>query len=102
MPAPLLVFDLDGTLVDSAPDLVDTLNVVLAREGLPTVPYESARMMSGGGAKAMLARGLEADGRAATPVLMDRLLGDFIAYYTGHLAVRSRQFTGLIKAQDAI
>src|SRR6478609_2349201 len=56
MPAPTIVFDLDGTLVDTAPDLVDTLNVVFAREGLPAVPYESARMMIGGGAKAMLAR----------------------------------------------
>src|SRR3569832_2456796 len=102
MSAPLPALDLDGTLVDTAPDLVDTLNVVLAREGLPTVPYESARMMIGGGAKAMLARGLEADGRAATPVLMDRLCGDFIAYYTDHLAVRSRPFPGLIEALDAL
>ena len=102
MPAPLLVFDLDGTLVDTAPDLVDTLNVVLAREGLPTVPYESARMMIGGGAKAMLARGLEADGRAATPAIMDRLFADFIAYYTDHIAVRSRPFPGLIEALDTL
>jgi len=58
--------------------------------------------MIGGGAKAMLARGLEADGRAATPVLMDRLFGDFIAYYTDHLAVRSRPFPGLIEALDAL
>ena len=38
-----VVFDLDGTLVDTAPDLVDTLNAVFAREGLPPVPYEEAR-----------------------------------------------------------
>src|SRR5690242_2401314 len=100
MPAPLLVFDLDGTLVDTAPDLVDTLNVVLSREGLPTVPYDSARMMIGGGAKAMLARGLEADGRAATPELMNRLFGDFLAHYTDHIAVRSRPFPGVIDALE--
>ena len=40
MSAPHLVFDLDGTLVDTAPDLVATLNVVFAREGLPPVPYD--------------------------------------------------------------
>lgn len=102
MPAPLLVFDLDGTLVDTAPDLVDTLNVVFAREGLPAVPYESARMMIGGGAKAMLARGLEQEGRAVTPELMDRLFAEFIVHYTEHIAARSRPFPGLIDALDAL
>ena len=90
MPSPLLVFDLDGTLVDTAPDLVDTLNVVFAREGVPAVPYDEARMMIGGGAKAMLVCGIEAEGRAATPELLDRLLADFLAYYADHIAVRSR------------
>jgi phosphoglycolate phosphatase len=102
MPAPLLVFDLDGTLVDTAPDLVDTLNVVFAREGLPTVPYDNARMMIGGGAKAMLAHGLQADGRAVTPQLMDRLFADYIAHYTNHIADRSRPFPGVIDALDAL
>jgi phosphoglycolate phosphatase len=102
MPAPLLVFDLDGTLVDTAPDLVDTLNTVFAREGLPAVPYDSARMMIGGGAKAMLARGLEEDGRAVTPELMDRLFADFIAHYTDHIAERSRPFPGLTDALDTL
>jgi len=102
MPAPLLVFDLDGTLVDTAPDLVDTLNVVFASEGLPTVPYDQARMMIGGGAKAMLVRGLEADGRAVTPQLMDRLFADYIAHYTNHIADRSRPFPGVIDALDAL
>ncbi|HXD45047.1 MAG TPA: phosphoglycolate phosphatase [Pseudolabrys sp.] len=102
MPAPLLVFDLDGTLVDTAPDLVGTLNVVLAREGLPVVPYDDARAMIGGGAKAMLVRGLEADGRAATPELMERLFADFLAHYAGHIADRSRPFPGLTDALDAL
>ncbi len=34
-----IVFDLDGTLIDTAPDLVDTLNLILAQEGLPAVPF---------------------------------------------------------------
>jgi len=102
MTAPLLVFDLDGTLVDTAPDLVDTLNVVFAREGLPAVPYESARAMIGGGAKAMLLRGLEADGREATPALMDRLFAEFLEHYTANIAVRSRPFPGLIEALDLL
>lgn len=41
MSAPTIVFDLDGTLVDTAPDLVDTLNVIFAREGFAPLAYES-------------------------------------------------------------
>lgn len=99
---PLLVFDLDGTLVDTAPDLVDTLNVVFAREGMPPVPYDEARTMIGGGAKAMLVSGLEAEGRAVTPELVDRLFNDFLAYYADHIAVRSRAFPGLTEALDVL
>ena len=99
---PLLVFDLDGTLVDTAPDLVDTLNVVFAREGMPPVPYDEARMMIGGGAKAMLMRGLETEGRAVTPELLDRLFGDFLGYYADHIAVRSRPFPGLVETLDLL
>lgn len=102
MSIPLLVFDLDGTLVDTAPDLVATLNVVFAREGLPPVPYDDARTMIGGGVKAMLVRGLEADGRAATPALTDRLFADFLSHYTNHIADRSRPFPGLLEALDAL
>ena len=43
MSRPLIVFDLDGTLVDTAPDLVATLNLIFEREGLPPVPYDEAR-----------------------------------------------------------
>ncbi|HWE77060.1 MAG TPA: HAD family hydrolase [Pseudolabrys sp.] len=102
MTLPLLVFDLDGTLVDTAPDLVDTLNVVFERERMPPVPYDEARMMIGGGAKAMLVRGLEAEGRAVTSELLDRLFSDFLAYYADHIAVRSRPFPGLIDALDTL
>jgi phosphoglycolate phosphatase len=102
MSEPTIVFDLDGTLVDTAPDLVDTLNVVFAREGLPPVPYQTARNLIGGGARGMIARGLEADGRAPAPAELDRMFADFIAHYTDHLADRSRPFPGLSDALDAL
>ena len=97
-----IVFDLDGTLIDTAPDLVDTLNLLLSREGLPQVPYETARKMIGGGAKAMLARGLAAEGAAVAPDRLDRLLKEFIAHYSAHIADRSRAFPGLADALDAL
>src|SRR5450755_3672193 len=102
MPAQTIVFDLDGTLIDTAPDLVDTLNVVFAREGLPPVAYETARNLIGGGARAMIARGIEAEGRVLEPPKLEQMFDDFIAYYTTHVADRSRPFPGLIDALDAL
>ena len=102
MAAPLLVFDLDGTLIDTAPDLVDTLNVVFAREGLAPVPFATARKLIGGGARAMIARGVEAEGRVLSPTHLQRLFDEFIAYYTDHLADRSRPFPGLTAALDLL
>jgi phosphoglycolate phosphatase len=102
MPAPTIVFDLDGTLIDTAPDLVDTLNVVFAREGLPPVPYDTARSLIGGGARMMIKRGVEAEGRDFAPAKLDALFTDFIAHYSEHIADRSRPFPGLIDALDAL
>jgi phosphoglycolate phosphatase len=102
MPAPTIVFDLDGTLIDTAPDLVDTLNVVFAREGLPQVAYETARNLIGGGAKAMIARGIESEGRAVAPARLEQLFTEFIAHYSEHIADRSRPFPGLIDALDTL
>lgn len=102
MPSPTIVFDLDGTLIDTAPDLIDTLNVVFAREGLAPVAYETARQLIGGGAKAMIVRGLEADGRAPIAALVEPLFADFIAHYSAHIADRSRPFPGLVEALDAL
>ena len=102
MPAQTIVFDLDGTLIDTAPDLVDTLNVVFAREGLPPVAYETARNLIGGGARAMIARGIAAEGRVLAPAKLEQMFTDFIAHYSAHIADRSRPFPGLIDALDAL
>jgi phosphoglycolate phosphatase len=102
MPAPTIVFDLDGTLIDTAPDLIDTLNVVFAREGLPPVPYDTARNLIGGGARAMIVRGIEAEGRVVAPAEVERMFADFIAYYADHIADRSRPFPGLLDALDEL
>jgi phosphoglycolate phosphatase len=102
MNASIVVFDLDGTLIDTAPDLVDTLNIVFAREGLPPVPYQTARNLIGGGARMMIARGIEAEGRVLAPAELDRLFCDFIAHYSAHIADRSQPFPGLNEALDAL
>src|SRR5947209_1799502 len=95
MVAPIVVFDLDGTLVDTAPDLVGTLNVVFARIGLPSVAYAQARNMVGGGARKMIEQGLAAEGRNLVAPEVDRLVRDFIDHYAAHIADNSRAFPGL-------
>jgi phosphoglycolate phosphatase len=99
-PTRTVVFDLDGTLVDTAPDLIAALNYILAREGMPPVPLQSARMMIGAGARKLLERGLELDGRIVALEELDRLTRDFIAYYADHIADASRPFEGLESALD--
>src|SRR5476649_1520042 len=102
MSAFTVVFDLDGTLVDSAPDLVATLNTVFAREGLAPVPYDVARNMVGGGARRMIELGLMADGSAEAARDIDRMFEDFITYYAAHIADHSQPFPGLTGALDQL
>jgi phosphoglycolate phosphatase len=95
-----VVFDLDGTLVDTAPDLISALNFVLDREGLPPIPPKSARTMIGAGARRMIERGLEQEGGPENPKDITRLTEDFVEYYAAHIADASRPFDGLEKALD--
>jgi phosphoglycolate phosphatase len=97
-----VVFDLDGTLVDTAPDLIAALNYVLDREGMPPLPFESARNMIGAGARKLIERGLEVDGRVVTVDDLNRLTKDFIDYYADHIAEASRPFEGLEAALDEL
>ena len=90
MAALTVVFDLDGTLVDTAPDLIETLNVVFARAGLPPVDYTAARNMIGGGARKMIESGLKFEGHPLSGDAVDRMFDDFIAYYAAHVADKSQ------------
>lgn len=98
--APLLVFDLDGTLADTADDLIATLNFILAREGLPKIAAPDARPMVGGGARALIQRGLFAHGISLSETRIDEMLADFLAYYEGHLAIETALFPGVTQALD--
>jgi phosphoglycolate phosphatase len=102
MPTPVIVFDLDGTLIDTAPDLVDTLNVIFVRDGLPPLPYDTARNLIGGGIRAMIARAIETHGRAVSPEKFEQMFADFTAHYSEHIADRSRPFPGLVEALDVL
>ncbi|AVT76038.1 HAD-IA family hydrolase [Rhodopseudomonas palustris] len=100
--SPIVVFDLDGTLVDTAPDLINALNFILVREGMPAVPMAVARNMIGQGARRLLERGLELDGRVIAQDDVNRLTVDFIDYYAAHIADESRPFEGLEATLDEL
>lgn len=103
MTNPLLaVFDLDGTLVDTAPDLIASLNVVLEREGVAPVPMVRARTMIGSGARKLIELGLADQGRRAPEPELKRMVADFIAHYGENIAVESRPFEGLESALDEL
>lgn len=102
-PAPLsVIFDLDGTLVDSAPDLAGAMNAVLAAEGRPAVSPDAVRQMVGHGARALIERGMAATGAPAAAADMPRLVEMFLAHYRAHIADGSRAFTGVEAALDAL
>jgi len=100
--APIIVFDLDGTLVDTAPDLIETLNTIFSREGLAPLPYEAARNLIGGGVEAMLARALNTKLQDFPPAKLEQMFEDFIARYGEHVTDRSLPFPGLMEALDTL
>jgi len=97
-----IAFDLDGTLVDTAPDLIGTLNVLLRDEGLPAFPMDEARPFIGHGARRLIERGFQAAGQALHPARSQVLFDRFIAHYLEHIADESRPFPGCETALDAL
>jgi phosphoglycolate phosphatase len=101
IPAPTIVYDLDGTLADTAEDLVATLNYLLAREGLAPLPVESAGSLLGAGARALIERGFAASGKTLDRQRIEALFADYLVYYQGHIADRTRLYPGVDKALAA-
>jgi phosphoglycolate phosphatase len=102
MGVPTIIFDLDGTLVDTAPDLIDSLNVLFSREGLAPISVDEGRGLIGGGIRRLIERGMSRRGRAFTAAQVDELFGDYVAHYAAHIADRSRAFPGLEPALDEL
>jgi phosphoglycolate phosphatase len=96
----IVVFDLDGTLEDTAPDLINALNFVLDREGLPPVPLHAARNMIAA-ARRLIERGLEVDGRAISVPDITRLFR-LHRLLRGPYRFASRPFEGLESARRTV
>jgi phosphoglycolate phosphatase len=96
-----VVFDLDGTLVDTAPDLCSALNHALGVLGRDAVPADDVRHMVGHGARKLLERGLAATG-TLTPELVEAGIPAFLEYYAAHIAVGSQPYPGVESALDEL
>lgn len=99
---PIAVFDLDGTLADTAPDLVGTLNVILTAEGVPALPLAKARDLIGAGAKALIERGFAVNGLALSPERLDELFLRFVDHYGSRLADETVLYPGVEAALDRL
>lgn len=99
--AEVVFFDLDGTLVDSAPDMAAAANRLRAREGLPPLPAASYRAHVGSGARGMLrvAFGLHA---GDDPARYERLRNDFLDLYAEALVVDTAPFAGVAPLLDRL
>jgi len=95
MAAPTLIFDLDGTLVDTAPDLLGALNAILVREGRRAVNHADLRHLVGHGARIMLEESFKMTGDAMDADRLPGLIDEYIAHYKKHVAVASRPFPGV-------
>lgn len=96
-----LLFDLDGTLVDTAPDLIGATNHVLALRGLPQVADDVVRSSVGTGAETMLAAALAHAGVVPERDAVAGMLADFMTHYGVHLSDGSRPFPGAIAMLEA-
>ncbi len=101
-PTPIVIFDLDGTLIDTAPDLVGTLNIVLAEERLPSVALEQARPLIGAGIRPLIERALAEQKRNLPTEQVDEMFARFLGHYQNHIADLSRPYPGVEGALDRL
>jgi phosphoglycolate phosphatase len=97
-----VVFDLDGTLIDTAPDLWRATNHILASLGRRPITLKDVRAFVGHGARALIARGLAATGDGADRQTTEKLFAEFVHYYGEHIAEGSEAFPGAVPLLDRL
>jgi phosphoglycolate phosphatase len=93
--SPKLIFDLDGTLVDTAPDILGAMNGVLAARNRPAIAPDTLRHMVGFGARSLIEQAFTVTGGEARAEEMPELLTIFLDHYRAHLADFSLPFPGV-------
>ena len=97
-----ILFDLDGTLIHSAPDLRDALNRLLISEGRRELDLAAVQMMIGDGVRMLVERGFGATGGTPSEPTLDRLTEDFIADYEPNSTVKTTPFPGAVRTLKAL
>ena len=97
-----IAFDLDGTLVETAPDLIGTLNRMLAARDIPVMPVEAAQHLVGHGALALLRHGFQEAGAAWDEAEAPALLAEFLDDYLANIAVLSRPYDGVVETLERL
>jgi len=92
-----IIFDLDGTLVDTAPDLLGAMNAVLRDAGRTMLDPNTLRHMVGFGARSLIVQAFAATGTPAAEDTLPALVDDFVAHYSEHLADDSVPFPGVVE-----
>lgn len=102
MSTPLIIFDLDGTLAHTGPDLLGTLNRVTSPYGIAPITMTTLNYVLGQGAKAMIAKSFELNNTPLTDELEDKILNDFLDDYEANICNETHLFDGVMKAIDTI
>lgn len=97
-----IVFDLDGTLAETAPDIIAVLNMILERESLAPVPVSAARILVGAGARALIQRGFELHKAPLSAERLEELFELFLVLYADNVAHKSHLFPGVEAALDEL
>lgn len=97
---PALIFDLDGTLVDTAPDLLGALNAVLVHEGRQPVDIDTLRHLVGFGARNLMAEAFKMTGAPVDAERIEGLIDVFLDHYRDHIADGSTIYPGVEDALD--
>jgi len=97
-----LCFDLDGTLIDTAPDLVRVLNAVIAEEGLTETEFCEARKAVGYGSRTLINGALAREGKALPEARIDELQQLFLKLYADDICRLSTPFPGVVDTLKAL
>jgi phosphoglycolate phosphatase len=98
LPIKLLIFDLDGTLIDSLPDLVEATNHMRESFGLSRFNPEEVRRLVGQGARSLVERALP----GLAPEEVEKGLERFLAYNLAHIADKTRLYPGVVETLQAL